>query len=189
MQDENLADPDLLRPEHFVVLAYADAAENALTTICERVSQIVALEWGCPADGFEQAPRTRAPAFGWNYWEAWSLRNDPSGGREIWLDWNARNEPAHGEADGRSLVFISGLTANDVEHLTPELPGAERRVSLEAGLRVDGRVVRCKRISDDCERFSQIAFPEEVLTGRTLDEQAKSLAMWIVAGFKALTSP
>jgi len=188
MQDENLADPDLLRPEHFVVLAYADAAENALTTICERVSQIVAREWGRSADDFERAPRTGAPAFGWGYWEAWSVRNDSSGRGEIWLDWNARNEPAHVEADGRSLVFISGLTADDVEHLTSELPGPERRVALEAGLRVDGRVVRCKRISDDCERFSQIAFPEEVVTGRTL-EQAESLAMWIVAGFKALTSP
>jgi hypothetical protein len=188
MQDENLADPDLLRPEHFVVLAYADAAENALTTICERVSQLVAREWG-PADEFAPVSRKGTRAFGWNYWEAWGLRNDPSGRGEIWLDWNARKEPAHFEADGRSLVFISGLTANDVEHLTPELPRPERSVSLEAGLRVDGRVVRCKRISDDCERFSQVAFPEEVLTGPTLDEQAESLARWIVAGFKALRSP
>jgi len=31
-----------------------------------------------------------------------------------------------------------------------------------------------------------VAFPEEVLVGRTLDEQAESLADWIYSGFQAL---
>jgi len=48
------------------------------------------------------------------------------------------------------------------------------------------RTVRFKRVTDDCERLAQVAFPEEVLIGRTLDEQAESLANWILRGFEAL---
>jgi hypothetical protein len=189
MQHENLVDPDVLRPEHFVVFAYSDAAENALTTVCERASQLVARERGRDPDEFEPAARTRKPAFGWGYWEAWSL--DLGEGRlgKAWLDWNARSEPAHPEAEGRSLVFIAGLAAESLEDLTPRLPSPERLAELEAGIRVDGNFVRFKRVSDDCERLCCVAFPEEVLVGRTLEEQAGSLAAWIVAAFKALTQP
>ena len=56
-------------------------------------------------------------------------------------------------------------------------------------MRVGGTIVRFHRVSDDCERLTRIAFPEEVLIGRTLEAQAASLGEWVVEGFKALTTP
>lgn len=61
----------------------------------------------------------------------------------------------------------------------------ERQRQLEE-VSVFGRTVRFKRVTDDCERLAQVAFPEAVLIGRTLDEQAESLANWILRGFEAL---
>lgn len=62
----------------------------------------------------------------------------------------------------------------------------ERQRQLEEGVSACGRKVRFKCVTDECERLAQVAFPEEVLIGHTLDEQAESLANWILRGFEAL---
>jgi len=189
MREENLTDPEAIRPEHLVALSYADQAEAALERVCENASGFIEHAWGRAADSFEPRVRTKTPAFGWNYWEAWTLKNDADGSDLLWLDWNARNEVTHPEAEGRSLFFMSGLTADSYENLAATDEERERHDRLQAGVRIDGSVVRFHRVSDDCERLTRIAFPEEVLIGRTLEEQAASLGAWVVKGFKALTAP
>lgn len=68
-------------------------------------------------------------------------------------------------------------------------PTSERTRLLQAGVRLSGREHRFDWISDDVERFAQVAQPGEVLIGRTLEEQAESLAGWILGGFEALSVP
>jgi hypothetical protein len=191
MREENLTDPEAIRPEHLVALAYADHAEAGLERICEEASRFVEREWGEAAVSFSKLPRLRkdTPAFGWNYWESWRLNKAADGNDVSWLDWNARNEVSHPEAEGRSLFFMSGLTAGSHENLAPTEDQRRRHERLQAGVYVDGRLVRFQRVSDDYERLTRIAFPEEVLIGRTIEAQATALGAWIVDGFRALTLP
>jgi hypothetical protein len=72
MNDERLTGPEVARPEHLVALAYADEAEQALIAVCERASKYIAEHWR-KAEEILQTGRKRTPAFGWDYWEAWSL--------------------------------------------------------------------------------------------------------------------
>lgn len=190
MREENLTDPEAIRPEHLVALAYADQAEAALERVCEEASGLIAKAWGA-ADDFEKVPRVRTetPAFGWDYWEAWTLKKNADGEGVLWLDWNARNDVSLPEGEGRSLFFMSGLAANAYEDLAATEEDRERHERVQAGVRLDGRPIRFQRVSDDCERLARIAFPEEVLVGRTLEAQAASLASWVVDGFRALTLP
>lgn len=187
MREDNLIDPHAVGPELLMALAYADQAEAALLRVCEEVSRFVAREHGKPADRFAEARHTRK--YGWNYWEAWNLRKNGSDEALLWLDWNARNDAAQPEAEGRSLIFMSGLAAYRYEELAPTPDDHLRHERLKAGVRVDGQLMRFEPVSDDCERLTRIAFPEEVLVGRTLEDQAASLGAWIVAGFHALTLP
>jgi len=189
MREENLTDPEAIRPEHLVALSYADQAEAALVRVCEEASGCIERAWGRAADSFAPSPWKRTPGFGWNYWEAWTLKKDADGSDLLWLDWNATNDVTHPEAEGRSLFFMSGLTADSYENLAATDEDRERHERLEAGVRIDGTIVRFHRVSDDCERLTQIAFPEEVLIGRTLEAQATSLGQWVVRGYKSLTAP
>jgi hypothetical protein len=179
----------VIKPEHLVALAYANDAERALTLICERASAYVQDRWAAKPVDYEAAAYTGEPAFSWNYYEAWNLDDTQEALNDLWLDWNAVNDPAHEHADGRSLLFISGLAANQPEQLVIPEPGTDRQRLLEGGISVEGQRVQFERLSDGCERFGQIAFPEQVLVGRSLEEQADALGAWVVAGFTALTAP
>jgi hypothetical protein len=101
------------------------------------------------------------------------------------------NDPSHPEVDGRSLAFVSGLAAYESEQLTATPDGLERCRRLEAGVKLDGETIRFKRFvdpDDSAARLARVAFPEEVLHGRTLEDQARSLGEWIVTGFDLLVA-
>lgn len=187
MREDNLTDPEAIGPELLVALAYADQAEAALVRICEEVSRYVAREYGEP-NSFLEAPRTRKPGYGWGYWEAWTLREAKNGDATLWLDWNAQNDTTHRESDGRSLFFMSGLAAYSYVDLAPSSEDRLHHEQLQEGVKADGRSVRFQPVSDDCERLTRVAFPEEVLIGRTLEAQAASIGAWIIEGFRVLTA-
>jgi hypothetical protein len=172
MQEESLIEPQAVGPEHLLALAYAVEAENALVGICERVSASLKRWLRREPDDFQRRSYTRKPDYGWGYYETWNLP-DETDGKGPWLDWNAKR--GHPEAAGRSLVFISGLTAPDHDSLPLTAQDQER---IGSG--------QFQRVSDEVERLCRVAFPEEVLVGRTLDQQAKSLADWIYTGFEDL---
>ena len=189
MQDQHLTNPEVLRPEHLVALAYWDEADGALKAICRWASDHISHRWG-PKDWCLEGGRNQVPRYGLGYWEAWNL-DAPTEGRlgRRWLDWNAKNDPTAPESSGRSLCFVSGLCVADIADLAPSEEERVRSQRLEEGVEVEGRVVRFRRLTDDHERLAQVAQPEEVLVGATLREQAESLGDWIMAGFKALTLP
>jgi hypothetical protein len=80
-------------------------------------------------------------------------------------------------AEGRSLVFTSGLAA------TSDVELAQAEKTLLAGNRVhDG----FDRFTDDRERMARVKHPEEILIGRTLESQAASLGQWIIESFRRI---
>lgn len=186
MSEDSLIDPHAIGPELLVALAHAEQAEAALVRVCEEISRHVASDHGASADSFAEASRTRKPDFGWNYWEAWNLRKNDAGEATLWLDWNARADATHSAAEGRSVIFISGLTAASYEELAATPEDLAVQDALLSGVPVDGRLVRFERVSDECERLTRVAFPEEVLIGRTLEDQAAAAGTWIVEGFRAI---
>lgn len=189
MRNEHLTDPEVLLPEHLIALAYAHDAEGALATLCQWTSEYVQHHWERPADEFERAPRTRAPAYGRDYWEAWKLEREAEWLGDRWLDWNAIGDPAHPVSQGRSLVFVSGWCTDDGAALTATDEDRARAELLKAGVRIGERVVRFRYIHDGQERLAQVAQPQEVLVGPSLHDQAESLGAWIVDGLRALTLP
>lgn len=182
MREENLTDPEAIRPEHLVALAYRDEAEAALERVCEEASRRIE-KWCDKAPGrAEKNPNS--PRYGSGYWEAWGLESPPG----TWFDWSIDRPAA--ETDGRSLVFASGLAAEAGSELATTDEEREKQKRLETGIRIDDTFIQFQRISEKrFERLARIAFPEEVLIGRTLEAQAASLADWVIAGFEALTRP
>jgi hypothetical protein len=194
MQDQHLTDPEALRPEHLVALTYWDEADGAFQEVCRMASEYLKREWrACILRN--EGGRGPVPRYGLGYWESWALdpEADPRGGPAAlgkrWLDWNASRNPTVPQSHGRSLLFISGLTAHDIANLTLSDDDLERARLLEDGVEIDGRFVRFQRVTDSHERFTQVAQPDHILVGATLREQAESLGAWIIAGFKALTMP
>jgi hypothetical protein len=189
MTDKNLTLPEAIGPEHLVALAYWNQAEEALVAICEETSRFVKqTTWGQPD---QVALDRKRPFYGWGYWEAWTRSGQRGSGEWLRFDWAVINDPSHPEVDGRSLAFVSGLAANDSEQLTATPDALERCRRLEAGVELTGETIRFKRFvdPDGSARLARVAFPEEVLHGRTLEDQARSLGDWIVAGFDLLSRP
>ena len=57
----------------------AEDAADDLITVCRLTSKYVSQHWGRSATDYEGASlRTGAPAYGLNYWEAWSWSQDPT---------------------------------------------------------------------------------------------------------------
>jgi hypothetical protein len=194
MQDQHLTDPEALRLEHLVALAYWDQAHGAFQEVCRMASEYLEREWRA-CNLRNEGGRGPVPRYGLGYWESWALDPEadasgrPAALGKRWLDWNASRNPRVPQSYGRSLLFISGLTAHDIANLAPSDHDLERARLLEAGVDIDGRFVRFQRVTDSHERFTQVAQPDQVLVGATLREQAESLGAWIIAGFKALTMP
>ena len=188
MTDRNLTLPEAIGPEHLVALAYWNQAEEALVAICEETSRVVKQTWGQPD---QVALDRRRPFYGWGYWEAWTRSGQRGSGEWIRLEWAVINDPSHPEVDGRSLAFVSGLAAEDSERLTATPDDLERSRRLEDGVTLTGGVVRFERFvdPDGTARLSRVGFPEEVLHGRTLEDQARSLGDWIITAFDLLSRP
>jgi hypothetical protein len=189
MTDKNLTLPEAIGPEHLVALAYWNQAEEALVAICEETSRFLRhTTWGQPD---QVALERRRPFYGWGYWEAWTRSGQSGSGEWLRLDWAVINDPSHPEVDGRSLAFVSGLVADDPEQLTATPDDLERCERLEAGVELAGETIRFERFvdPDGAARLARVAFPEEVLHGRTLEAQARSLGEWIVTGFDLLSRP
>jgi hypothetical protein len=188
MTDRNLTLPEAIGPEHLVALAYWNQAEEALVAICEETSRLVKQTWGQPD---QVALDRRRPFYGWGYWEAWTRSGQRGSGEWIRLEWAVLNDPSHPEVDGRSLAFVSGLAAEDPERLTATPDDLERSRRLEDGVALTGGVIRFERFvdPDGTARLSRVGFPEEVLHGRTLEDQAKSLGDWITTAFDLLSRP
>lgn len=91
MDDQSLTEPDRIRPEHLMALAYADAAESALVGICERVSRLVEQRLGRP---FEVRKSRGRPAYGRDYSRLGASRRIPQASVSVgWIGMRATTPP------------------------------------------------------------------------------------------------
>jgi hypothetical protein len=79
----------------------------------------------------------------------------------------------------RRARFIAGATAYPRESIVKGADGAAWAARLHES---HGFMP----IRDNMQRFARIAYPEEVLVGRSLQEQGESLGRWVVATYRAL---
>ena len=181
LQEENLMDPEALTPVHLVALAEYQRALDGIETICEVASGVIEHDWNTRTNCKMSHGK---PDFGLGYYE---LHPTAAAGEDevdwgpVWWDWVLRGADL-GIEDSRGgvPVFTAGLTA--------ELPGAivTPATTAWATKLADSNSHRFVEFADSYNRFSRVAYPEEVLVGRTLQQQGESLGKWVVASYKAL---
>lgn len=182
LREEGLMDPEAITPLHLTALAERRRAEEAVASACEIASGYIARHWNkreshCSA-------RTGGPElYGIGYWETY-----PQAPREAsaadwspaWWDWNLMEDDREVEdSRGGVPVFVSGLC---VERGDPYITGTEG-AAWEARLADSHGFVS---LANGWDRFVRVAYPEEVLIGRTLQQQGERLGAWIVEGYQAL---
>jgi hypothetical protein len=96
-----------------------------------------------------------------------------------WWDWNLKEEDWEMEdSRGGVPVFVAGVTT-ELGHpiVTPQAASWAAKLTDSHGF---------AEVEDECQRFERIAYPEEILIGRTLQQQGESLGRWIVETYEAL---
>jgi hypothetical protein len=177
LEEEKFMDLEVITPVHLVALAEYQRTLKAIETVLQVASGYVACEW---AERFPYEKGTRKPKLGIGYWEAHPQAKpgqtaadwDPG-----WWDWNLREDDL-GIEDSRGGVpaFAVGLTSEE--------PIVTPQTAVWAKKLIDSDDFT--EFEDNYYRFDRIAYPEEVLIGRTLEQQGKSLGRWVVEGYRAL---
>lgn len=179
LQEESLMDPEVLTPVHLVALAEYPRAAAGLATICEVASGYVDRHWNERSDYQKYYGK---PAYGVGYWEAQPAapRGEPEADWDpFWWDWVVReSDISIPSSRGGVPVFAAGLTS-ELTHpiVTPKATAWAAKLADEHGFLA---------FSDSYDRVNRVAYPEEVLVGRSLQQQAESLGAWVVETFRGL---
>ena len=185
LAEEGLVDPDVITPLHLVVLAQRSRADEAIARACDIASDYVCREWDTRRDRFELWGK---PQLGLGYWEIYPAArkgNAPRDWTPAWWDWNLRESDASlPDSRGSVPVFTAGLCAERGNAIARGPEGTRWLTDLNIPPGDMGK--RFVPVSDTHERLSRIAYPEEILVGRTLQQQGESLGAWIVAAYEAL---
>ena len=176
LREENLMDPQSITPVLLVALEHREPADEAIKRICEIAADQVSAWTGEPRNpgnpyglGFwevvdRQAPKSQEPA-DWGVWWDWSLKASDLG---------------IPEARGGVPVFTAGLAT---KRRGPRIADGPDGAAWAGRLEDTHGFVRAE---DDRARFIRYAYPDEVLTGRSLEEQGKRLGDWVAETFEVL---
>jgi hypothetical protein len=184
LREEGLMDLEALSPLHMVVISEMEPTEQAVKTVCELASDYLSRHWGAP----ESRAEGRQPRFGLGYWEVHRAapHGEPAQSWDpaLW-SWDLmRSDAGVQESRGGVPVFMSGLTVDKGTPLATGEHGERWLKGLNAAFEYPQDKFR--RVSDIRERIVRVAYPEEILIGRSLQAQADALGAWIRAGYKAL---
>jgi hypothetical protein len=174
-------DLEAITPVHLIAFAERDRADNAVARACETASAFIARTWNERTGCWERAGK---PRYERGYWETFPQaprRERAADWGTVWWDWNLLSDDLSlPDSRGGVPVFISG--AGDHLSNPPIAAGSASAgwaaplfdthgfVAFEAGYR----------------RFVRVAYPEEVLVGRSLNDQGERLGSWIVESYWAL---
>jgi len=187
LREEQLMDPEALRPEHLTALAYMDEATTSLALVTERASEYLrsADALGAPS-AEDHAPR--APfGIGYSGWWYEPPGWDTSRWKGAWFDWGTQRSNA---AAGMTSPFMyAGLSIEKPASF--ETAGPDWQSGLERGVRADdvgrGETIAFRAWTTRHEhRLRRVARPQDVLRGATLEEQGDNLARWVEQTFRAL---
>jgi hypothetical protein len=183
LQEENLMDPVALGPEHLTALAYGRPAQDALALVCETAARYIAQHW---AETDNEEESRGKPAYGVGYGQAWGAPTDGQSEDAwdgAWFDWKVAESRGDPAPDG-AVFFMAGLSKHRGREFA-DATGAWQQ-TLETGLCHGSSVLRFERWLGRVERLQRIASPQDVLHGRTLEEQGESIGRWVVETFRAL---
>lgn len=155
----------------------------AVEAICAAASAYVASKWNQPM-GIAKNAHDK-PNYGVTYWE--EAYQNPRGEQgptwdAVWFDWLLIDDSTAPHSRGGVTCFMGGITGSEGTDLLPGDAGAAwaRPLIEQHGF--------MRFTEGEHERFTRVAYPEQVLEGDTVQEQGESLGAWAVAGFRALRS-
>jgi len=167
--------PERITPEHLVAFAHHLEAMEALQAVCDVAADAVAERWK-PTE-----PMHRGDDWIWGY-------TAPDGGETLhgWkITWRRfDNSDKATLPDGRRGVprFVAGLNApaGALSSLDPAAREQLRRAGFTLLPAVD---LRWK----DHDYIVMTAYPDELLAGKSIQEQGTALGQWVLDTFKLAT--
>jgi hypothetical protein len=179
LQEEHLMEPEVITPVHLVALAEYQRAIDGIKTVLEIASGHIDREW---ATRTEFDTHYGKPNYRVGYWEC---HPEAKRGHEaadwgpVWFDWVLRESDVGIEGSrGGVPVFTAGLSAQLADPIVT--------VETSAWATKLGDSLSFIEFDDHHHRFDRIAYPEEVLVGRTLQDQGVALGRWVVEAYTAL---
>jgi hypothetical protein len=181
LKQEGLMDPDQVTPAHFIALAEHSEAIEAVRAACEHAAEYVGARWRFEHP-YQLPPFTKSEA-------GWAYLPEPIG--EAQQDWGPWGLGWGIFRDGHEIFPRSELKRGvPVFHVGMYSPDPAARRALEAD------ETWRKRLNEQPPfvylprnvnvNFRRLAYPEEVLAGRTVKDQGEHLGAWVDAGFCAL---
>lgn len=178
LQEENLMDPERVSPAHLIALAEWSDAQLAVTAACDIAADYVAPRW--TALGHHGAPLSSPEA-------SWAYKPEPGGGvAKDWSPWHLgwsllKNGHFYFPALKRAgPCFIAGINTMGNPGSLQALRDA---VEWRARLPLDPAF---EFFGDKNANLRRYAYPEEILSGRSLQQQGRALGAWIDEAFCAL---
>jgi hypothetical protein len=183
LKEEGLMDPDALTATHAIALLEHDAAAAAVAAICGRADEELQRIWGKRGSHLPDRSAARSPAYGLGYWANYPAHREGDikapGWDQGWFEWGLRDTAGMQFLDESrgSFAFMAGATLN-----TPEL----RKSAAEAWF--------ARRRSEGFQwlwhsgryRLVRLRYPDELLSGTSIDTQGRALAEWIHEAFQTL---
>ena len=165
-------DPTVITPFQLAALAESDRAHQAAAFACQLAAGRIETGWAQTPERYEVRG---APQWGVGYWET---HDAPDGWGDLWFDWALRSSDEGLVAEPRDVpVFVCGASGE-----SPVAPGAEGA----AWARSLPQELQFQSYRDKYWRVLRFAYPEEVLIGRDIETQGKTLAAWVLRTYKTL---
>ena len=175
LKEEKLMDQELT-PIHHLALANYSEAVTSLLAACDVASRWVAENWTPPSDR-KWASRGQLLLDMWDAYDVVPADMPPQDWRGWGWGWNLFADASQLMPEGRrgAPCFIAGIR-KDQEGIDDAAWATKLR---DAGFEIWPRWG---------QQVRRVAYPEEVLIGRTLDAQGQSLGRWIVESFRRVAS-
>jgi hypothetical protein len=171
-------DPDVITPLHLVAFAEHRRALEGIVLALEVAGGYIEREWNERLGREERADTT----VGYHENHAKGKRGQPLAdwGPNCFWDWNlVGNDSLLDDSRGGVPFFIAGAGVGKRQVLvTAEGAGWAANLYESHGF--------VEMNSNSYSRFVRVAYPEEVLVGRTLQQQGESLGQWVVNSYAAL---
>lgn len=180
LQEEGLMDGERLTAAQAFELEARPAAERTVARLMEIAQAHVVAAWGEPD---KKAGGTNAN-FGQEWWASFpvaSAGDQPAETwRKAWFDWTLRDDSFVAEPRD-SLAFFAGATFEATKGSALSVPANGQWFAERSQ---DG----FERAQAWYWRLWRVRYPDQLLSGNTLEDQGRELGEWIVDAFRTLAN-
>lgn len=177
LHEEGLMDPDRVTPEHLVALSHHAEASRAVERCCGVAAAVLS------GHGWSLQPGPAAPAQERTWTYGWPTADGVETGWKLrWILFTDSNRIAFAHRPGATR-FTAGVGAGvgQLRTLAADTQDRLRQTGFELLGANDLPGVKF-------ENIWRTAFPEDVLAGRSLEEQGSALGEWVHQTFSDITS-